>query len=67
MASLTTNQHRPQFRCLPVTGGKTPIHLPYVAKLQGQWESINHGFVDWAVGDFYHQIQEMQHEQHDGH
>lgn len=51
MSILAANQHRPQFRCLPVTGGKKPIHLPYVAKLQGKWESINHSFVDWAVGE----------------
>lgn len=63
MSSLATNQHRPQFRCLPVTGGKTPIHLPYVAKLQGQWESINHSFVGWAVGDFHQRLQEAKREQ----
>lgn len=59
MNSLTANQRKPQFRCLPVTGGKTPIHLPYVAKLQGRWEFINHSFVDWAVGDFRQQMQEV--------
>ncbi|WP_183096522.1 hypothetical protein [Gibbsiella quercinecans] len=67
MGSLTTKHRYPQFRCLPVTGGKTPIHLLYVANLQGKWESINHSFVDWSVGDFSQRMREVHHEQRDDH
>lgn len=67
MSSLTTTYRRSQLRSLPVPGGQAPVDYCYVVRIPNGWEETNHEYLDWAVGDFCQQMQEVQHEQHDRH
>ena len=52
MINLTRLSGLPQFRCLPSAGGRFSREpLRYVLNVPGVSEEVNHGFVDWAVGD----------------
>lgn len=62
MGSLTTTYRRSQLRSLPMPGGKAPVDYCYVVRVPGGWQSINHRFRDWSVGDFRLQGQEAKHD-----
>ncbi|MEQ1963422.1 hypothetical protein ABLB69_09625 [Xenorhabdus khoisanae] len=51
MESLTKNKGIAQIRCRFTSGGgATPFC--YEIRILGKWHPTNHGFVQWAVGEY---------------
>jgi hypothetical protein len=50
MSIVTRNQSLPQFRCLPLVGREASFR--YVQMINGTWQTINHGQITQAVGQF---------------
>lgn len=52
MNNLNRSPDFPQFRCLPMTGGRSQQPFRYALKVPDVPDVVNHSFVEWAVGFF---------------